>query len=236
MKIPQKFLVRLEKPQEDALRIVGADGVFTELYLATQYAHKEHARIYGEVVAIPESLSTKPIRYYQEERWKSAEVLYTESDIDISEIEVGDRLYFHFGVVAQDLFESDDVELSNQRLDGSLLYVIEPNQVFCVVKKGSVVIPIGGKILVKPIESGEEVLSPSGLVLHWREKGKRRELQKGIVKHIGRKLKNGFDVDVKEGDVIIFSKNSDFSNRIEGEELFVMDYERDVLGVFERGV
>lgn len=231
MEIPQKFLVLIEKPQENALQIENHRGEVTTIHLATEYSHKEYARIYGEVVAVPKHLSDKPIRYFQEERWKPAEVLYTERNIDISDVQEGDRIYFHYGVVAQDLFDSDDVTESNQRVKG-LLYVVEPNQVFCVVKKDGTIIPIGGKLLVKPIDNDSEVLSSSGLILHWKEKGKRREAQKGIVKAIGKPLLGSrFEIEVSVGDKVVFTKNSDFSNKIEGEELFVMDYERDVIAI-----
>jgi len=89
--------------------------------------------------------------------------------------------------------------------------------------------PLGDRIVVKALEA--EVTTKGGIILPDTAKEKP---QKGKVLSVGtgRILDNGTRVplDVREGDVIIFSKYGGTEIKIDGEDYLIVS-ERDILGV-----
>jgi chaperonin GroES len=89
--------------------------------------------------------------------------------------------------------------------------------------------PLGDRIVVKALEA--EVTTKGGIILPDTAKEKP---QKGKVLSVGtgRILDNGTRVplDVREGDIIIFSKYGGTEIKIDGEEYLIVS-ERDILGV-----
>jgi chaperonin GroES len=90
--------------------------------------------------------------------------------------------------------------------------------------------PLGGNILVKPVE--EETTTASGIVLP--DTVDKEKPQKGEVISLGTgKLNDDGEVikfNVKVGDIIIFKKYSPDEFEIEGEDYLIMS-EEDVLGI-----
>lgn len=90
--------------------------------------------------------------------------------------------------------------------------------------------PIGGNILVKPIE--EEEKTASGLIVQTSGKGERP--QKGDVVALGTgALDEGgktIQFNVKVGDTVMFKKYSPEEVEIEGEQYLIMK-ESDILAV-----
>jgi len=89
--------------------------------------------------------------------------------------------------------------------------------------------PLGDRIVVKALDA--EVTTKGGIILPDTAKEKP---QKGKVLSVGtgRILDNGTRVplDVREGDVIIFSKYGGTEIKIDGEDYLIVS-ERDILGV-----
>jgi len=89
--------------------------------------------------------------------------------------------------------------------------------------------PLGDRIVVKALEAEET--TKGGIILPDTAKEKP---QKGKVLSVGtgRILDNGTRVplDVREGDIIIFSKYGGTEIKIDGEEYLIVS-ERDILGV-----
>ena len=89
--------------------------------------------------------------------------------------------------------------------------------------------PLGDRIVVKALEA--EVTTKGGIILPDTAKEKP---QKGKVLSVGtgRILDNGTRVplDVREGEIIIFSKYGGTEIKIDGEDYLIIS-ERDILGV-----
>ena len=93
--------------------------------------------------------------------------------------------------------------------------------------------PMGDRVVVKP-KSREET-TKSGLVLP--DTASERP-QQGDVMSVGpgRMLENGkrVEMDVKQGDTVLFAKYSGTEFKLEDEDLLILS-ERDVLAVIENG-
>jgi len=89
--------------------------------------------------------------------------------------------------------------------------------------------PLGDRVVVKPLEAEET--TKGGIILPDTAKEKP---QKGKVLSVGsgRILDNGTRVplDVRDGDIVIYSKYGGTEVKIEGEEYLIVS-ERDILGV-----
>ncbi len=90
--------------------------------------------------------------------------------------------------------------------------------------------PVGDRIIIKPME--KEETTASGIVLPDSAKEKPQE---GKVIAVGfRRNENGerLELDVKEGDKVIFSKYAGTELKYQGEEYLIMR-EADILAVLE---
>ena len=92
--------------------------------------------------------------------------------------------------------------------------------------------PLGGRVLVKPLEREER--TKSGIVLPDTAKEKPQQ-GKVIAVGTGRTLENGqkVPVEVSEGDTVIFSKYAGTEIKIDGEEYLILDAERDILAIVQ---
>ena len=93
--------------------------------------------------------------------------------------------------------------------------------------------PMGDRVVVKP--KTREETTKSGLVLP--DTASERP-QQGEVLSVGpgRQLDNGprVELDVKQGDTVLFAKYSGTEFKLEDEDLLILS-ERDVLAVIENG-
>lgn len=90
--------------------------------------------------------------------------------------------------------------------------------------------PLGDRILIELIEAEEK--TSSGIVIPDSAKEKPQE-GKVIAAGTGRVLENGqrIDLEVKEGDRIIFSKYAGTEVKYEGNEYLILR-ESDILAIF----
>jgi len=93
--------------------------------------------------------------------------------------------------------------------------------------------PMGDRVVVKP--KGREETTKSGLVLP-DTAGERPQQGEVISVGPGRQLDSGqrVELDVKQGDTVLFAKYSGTEFKLEDEDLLILS-ERDVLAVIENG-
>lgn len=92
--------------------------------------------------------------------------------------------------------------------------------------------PVGGNILVKPLEAEET--TKSGLIVQTSGKGERPQKGKIVALGTGAIDESGKKIafNVKVGDEVMFKKYSPEEVEIDGEEYLIMK-EVDILAVFE---
>ncbi len=102
--IKDRFLVKVDKLEEDTVNINGVD-----VYFDSSYDPMNHTRQYGEVVVIPENLTS-----------------------DSMDVKVGDRIYFHH-------FISDKKNKITEDEDGNNILQVDAGQVYCAVRDGEII-------------------------------------------------------------------------------------------------
>lgn len=295
-------LFTCDKEFEDELRLKAG----LVLKVATQADHGRFNRIYGDVIAIPGKL-TNDVNLYQryegapepkasfsgEMIEKLAKAGYkltgkeyectpyerqytTLSDIS-QDVEVGDRIYFHYNTI--------DEENKYTLADGRKIYKVRYDQIFCTVRNSyaididqlekigkpkelmelwytdrenpifdemkknagihelpPAIIPIGGHVLVSDMIQhgvveveieGKKIrgrLSKYNIVEELSQATEDLEGQtfEGVLEHIGSPLKGEDVLDVKPGEKVLCSSNSNWKNVINGKEYFVMK-QRDLI-------
>mgnify|MGYP000713262055 FL=1 len=94
--------------------------------------------------------------------------------------------------------------------------------------------PLGSRVVIKALEKEER--TKSGILLPDTAKEKPQQ-GKVIAVGSGRLLETGSKValEVKEGDIVIFSKYSGTEVKVDGEEYIILDGERDILAIVQQG-
>lgn len=182
----------------------------TELH-SLAFNQTDYRQTSGTVMALPRGFS-QPHYFY---------------DNLIPNIEVGDRIHFHYTAIDLD---------SRIEYQGETLYAVPYEMVWCKVKDGELSM-VGGRIFCEelPYDDVQEIevngvkikarLSKSGIVLEMNVK---HDLNKARLVHIGTPMKDQPTLDVKPGDTIYYATDSDFENIIEGKKYFCMMQE-DIL-------
>ena len=182
-----KILVKIEKQFVDELDFNGG-----KIWFDSSYRPEWNAFPYGEVVAIPA---------------RNPKI----ADDFVHNVQVGDKLYFNFGVVMDEsnrlLYEEEEY------------WVVDYFMALAVVRDGKI-IPVGEHILIEPIE--EEVKSSSIII---PELARKRMTTNGVVFASN-------DDQIPEGSTVMFEERGMFENTIEGKKLFVM-FNENILGVLK---
>jgi co-chaperonin GroES (HSP10) len=181
MKCPTRIIIRLEKTHQEEIDFNGG-----KLWLDTSYKPQENVFPYAEVVATPER---DP---------------YLSDDF-VCNVQVGDRLYFNYGIVED-----------TTNFLGDNLWVIDYYQALAVVRGGKI-IPVGEHILIEVEE--EEVKST--LIIPETAKKKRKTQGRVFASN---------DESIPAGSVVMFEERGMFENKIEGNNLYVM-YNENILGI-----
>jgi co-chaperonin GroES (HSP10) len=179
-----------------------------KLHIDPEFNPTQYARIYGRVIAVPDSK------------------VYNEESIEIEkDVQVGDVIYFHY------LTTSDE----NNCIYGNY-YKVPYYWIFCVVRSGNI-LPIGSWTLCETVveeefntvevngQKIEAITSASGLVIGLNKKSSTKFAR---LSHIGRPLIGEDELKVGQGALVILNKNSNFKNTIEGKEYYTVR-QRDIL-------
>jgi co-chaperonin GroES (HSP10) len=152
----------------------------------------EGAQRWGIVVAIPLGLS--------------------DCFKDREPIQVGDKLYLHFNAI----WEETRVQFCEEQP----LWSIHVEDIFCIVRDGKIIM-YGDRVFCEPIYDDDVVVednlrvrkSRSGLIT---EINVGHNLRKARVAHVNR------DCAAQVGEVVIYEKDADFENIVEGKTYFCM--------------
>lgn len=239
------IIIKTDSLFEDKVSFRGSDGM--ELVIDVDFDRQRHTRIYGECTDVPLYLGKVPL--HQEHRGLPEYHGYSPyyykfmSDIEM-EVQVGDRVYFHFNSVVQRNF----VDVQGKHPNRTWFIKVRYDQILCVVRDGKI-IPIGGYALIEPeYETWDDILVPvpmtvNGKVLkdkygEVKYKPKDQWIQTkiapqykyltGFVRHVGSPL-NGDKCEIEVGQKIWYRKNADWPNKIEGKEYFTIR-QRHIIG------
>jgi len=150
---------------------------------------------------------------YQEfhNRVTSAEVVSIplKDNMDVS---LGDTLYFHHHVVTT--VDKGSQELENKE------FIVRPDQAIAYRDSEGKIHSMGEWILVEPVEQVEKLKS------EFIEIVQETENSRGRVKYI-----SGDYDDLNEGDLVEFSRHSDYEIEVEGEPMWRMRYD-DIMFVW----
>lgn len=94
--------------------------------------------------------------------------------------------------------------------------------------------PLGSRVVIKALEKEER--TKSGILLPDTAKEKPQQ-GKVLAVGTGKVLENGTRValEVKEGDTVIFSKYSGAEVKVDGDDLIILDGDRDILAIVNQG-
>lgn len=150
---------------------------------------------------------------YQEfnNRVTSGKVIATPAKDDMG-VQEGDDLYFHHHVVTTVDKYSQEVEDKK--------FVVRPDQAIAHKNKDGVIKSLGEWILVEPVEQKDKLQSDVIEIVQTTENSM------GRVKYMSKDYH-----DLKEGDLVEFSRHSDYEIEIEGEPMWRMLY-RDIMFVW----
>ncbi|MFO0447616.1 MAG: hypothetical protein ACK52I_02810 [Pseudomonadota bacterium] len=224
----------------DKVQYRGVNG--EDLVLDVTFDPAKHVRCYGEVVSLPVYLTKRPVTqehrgtppYSQESPFEYRFV----SDIS-KDIEVGDRIYFHFNTICQKNF----VRVEGQHPNRTWYYKVAYDQVLCAVRKDKI-IPIASYVLCDPdFESwddilvpvrsdikgpdGEYILKPKDQWIQTKVKPEYKYLT-AFVKYVGKPF-NGDKCEIEVGQKVWYRRNADWMNKVEGRDYFAIR-QRHIVG------
>jgi co-chaperonin GroES (HSP10) len=126
-------------------------------------------------------------------------------DLDIKE---GDTVYCHHFLVE----DENEVKFYKQEL----VYKIHWSDVYCRVRNGKLKMLYYWNLVEQKMEDENDFKTESGILL----KPNMEEIELyGYIRHMNKEMKN---MGVKEGDEVVFSKNSEYDMNIMGEKLMRM--------------
>ena len=224
----------------DKVQYKGVDG--KDLVIDPSFDPAKHVRCYGEVVSLPLHLTKRPVS--QEHRGTPA---YSEESpfeykfiSDVSrDIEVGDRIYFHFNTICEKNF----VKVEGTHPNRTWYYKVSYEQVLCAVRAGKI-IPIASYVLCDPdFESWDDILlpvrsdikGPDGQYLmkpkdQWIQTKTKPEYKylTAFVRYVGKPF-NGDQCEIEVGQKVWYRRNADWMNKVEGRDYFAIR-QRHIVG------
>lgn len=161
------------------------------------------------------------------------------SDV-VPEVKVGDKIYFHYNTVREDNLvpSSDGRKVYKVRYDNILCAVRTELNEDGVVEKN--IIPIASHVLVDAVwdEEVEEISLPGfsdPVKGRFHKSGKfieslhqRPKPLEGKIAHIGTPLVGDVDLGLQSGDEVYYMPESDWINRIEGKDYYIMK-QKDII-------
>ena len=226
-------IFRTDTMFNDKVQFEGLKG--ETLVLDPSFDPQRHVRTYGEVVSLPAQLTKRPIM--QEHRGSPApsdSSPYSYKYVsDVSEeLQIGDRIYFHFNTITMKNCVKEEGEHPNR----VWYFKVSYEQIVCAIRNGQI-IPISSYVLVDPdFENWDDILVPTYTMLkdeqgnfipkpkeQWIQKKVRPEYKylTAFVRHVGTPLK-GDKCEIEVGQKIWYRRNADWMNTIEGKDYFAI--------------
>jgi co-chaperonin GroES (HSP10) len=198
--IYDNVLIKIEEGDEfdRGTGVKGYDG--SEITLVPEWKPNEHRKIKGIVVETPVHLTgqnrgIKP------------------------KVKKGDLVYFHYNTLT---------EARELKVDGESVYMLEYHRIFCRVKDGKIEM-VGSWVLVEGVDKDIQEFDAGGLSVRGKQTRSGLVLVEdgqvahtGIIAAIAEPNDGEPALDVQPGDKVIFEKNSEFENEIEGKKYFLM--------------
>lgn len=137
----------------------------------------------------------------------------------VPELKVGDKIFMHYSSI-------DDASLV-ELPDGDY-YLVPYDYVFAVLKYGKVEKMIGARVFCLPVTDEDDVVSEDGMLVKKTSSGIIYEInvehntKVARIAHIGTPLDGAPVLPVKAGDLVIYDKDADFENDVEGTTYFSM--------------
>lgn len=155
-------------------------------------------------------------KYHEDRVCQDGIVKYIPGKIQSGEIEVkeGDHVYTHHFLTE----DQNAIEINDE-----LLYAISYESVYCVVNNGDIKM-LGKWNFLKPILEKDQL--DNGLYFIPKNK---YDTKKAIVEFTSKEMQED---GLKKGDIVFFSKNSDYVINVEGEYYFRVENE-DIIGIFK---
>lgn len=255
-------IVKVDRETNDLIEtnIVDHEGNKVELILDTSFDKLKHARISGEVVAVPDCLRDPGMIYYENSPGSPRPATYRshekvlrmmaslsaigrdkagslyrpvlfEPDYETIcgkevEVRIGDKIWFHYLCIS-------DNNYIGRADDGMKMYKVYYDQIFGRKSTDGIVM-MNGYVMVKPffgddfkevecdgkkINAKTEVLAGVEIVTETVEKPKYLH---GILYNIGKPVGKDTRLTCHKGDHIVFTPSSEFTNKIEGDEYYIM--------------
>jgi co-chaperonin GroES (HSP10) len=215
VKIPKNyFLVKVEKPYEDTIELKNGKRII----LNYTFDPLKHARQYGIVYQVPEWLP-KGLEF---------------------DVKIGDKVYFHHMITASTGNVSVDKKFANASsqdlisdnkvrwLDEENLYSVHWDFIYARVRGEDIKMLHHWNFVEQKVQDEEEIKSETGIFL---KPGVEDIELYGYIRHLSDWMK---EQGIKEGDEVVFSVNSEYDMKIEGEVLLRMRNE-DILATVEDG-
>lgn len=243
----QNYIVfKTDKLFENMVKYKGLNG--RELVFDPSFDPQRHARLYGEVVSVPNFLTQSLMM--QENRGLPAHHAYSPyeykflSDVQM-EVKVGDRIYYHFNTIKTGNIVQEDGVHPHKTYYLKVRY----DQVICAVRKSIItqetkIIPIGGYTLIDPdFEAWDDILVPTYSEILggdgkkqlkpkdlWLQRKTAPEYKylTGYVRNVGSPLE-GDECEVEVGQKIWYRQNADWMVKIEERDYFVVR-QRHIIG------
>lgn len=189
-----KDIVLISTPQKYNDRIEISGG--TVLWLDTSFRPQHHVSISGIVEAVPGLLS--PSHY-----------AHSKSTMDL---QVGDKVYFNYLTIhPENLVWHNDQEY----------YQVEYFNIFCYIRDAQMHMT-NDWCFVEPLESESGSYYGKTSIIIPEAYRNKPNYKVGKLRHIGKPLKGEPELEATAGDYVIYRKNSDFANEVEGEVMYTM--------------
>jgi co-chaperonin GroES (HSP10) len=203
-----KIFVTVDKRYNDEITLESG----LKLYQDTTFRPEWHSNISGKVVSVPRSIGE-----------------HLENRGIVPEVLVGDRIWFLWTVC------NDVANLVE--IDGNEYWMINYCDVICIQRFAllddfetaiSDMIPVGGKALIRAVETKREEMTAGGIILpQMIAEEQRKDIGKLI--WIGTPREGQTACTAEVGDVVIFPAAYSNAHTIDGVEYFVVDQD-DIQG------
>lgn len=165
-----------------------------KLYQDTTFRPEWHVTTEGEVVAIPERISDQ----------------YFETKGIVPDVQVGDKIYFNYLVIG---------EANEVRVGETIYYKVDYPAIYAY-KRDGVMNMISGWSFIEPYVENKEEKIGSIILPEYMQIETHKDM--GTIFKIGKPLKHEPDLNLKDGDVVLFRKIGAAEYEVEGKKVYAM--------------